>query len=75
MPPTVSLTIPFDSLLQAVTALNPNEKQALFEHLQHELLRRKIDEAIETDEPPVDGEAYIHSQLNRFKAAQEQLNE
>lgn len=75
MPPTVNLTIPFDSLLQAVTALKPNEKQALFDHLQNELLRRKIDEAIETDEPSVDGETYIQSQLNRFKAAQKQPNE
>jgi hypothetical protein len=57
--PTVTLTIPFDALIQAVIALSPDEKQNLFEVLQQELLRRKIDEALTTTEPPVDGETYI----------------
>ena len=59
MPPTVNLTIPFDSLLQAVVALSVEEKQKIFEVLQRELVRRKIDEALTSEEPAVDGETYI----------------
>jgi hypothetical protein len=69
IPPTVTLTIPFDSLLQAVIALSLDEKQKLFEMLQREMLRRKIDEALNTTEPPVDGETYIQQTLQRFQQA------
>ncbi len=68
-PLTITLTIPFNALLQAIIALSLDEKQKLFEVLQRELLQRKIDEALTTNEPPVDGNTYIHQTLQRFQQA------